>query len=130
GGMAEIFLARLKAIAGFEKFVVIKRILPHLDEDEQFVAMFLDEARIAARITHANVCQVYELGEVDGQYFLAMEYLEGIPLTTVLRKITKDGRMPDLRLVTALVVQACEGLHNAHELKDLDGNPIGVVHRD
>jgi serine/threonine-protein kinase len=130
GGMAEIFLARMKGVAGFEKQVVIKRILPQYADDEQFVAMFLDEARIAARISHPNVCQVYELGEVDGQYFLAMEYLEGIPLTTVLRKVTKDGLPPDLRLVTALVVQACEGLHNAHELKELDGQPIGVVHRD
>jgi serine/threonine protein kinase len=130
GGMAEIFLARMKGVAGFEKQVVIKKILPQYADDEQFVAMFLDEARIAARINHPNVCQVYELGEVDNQYFLAMEYLEGVPLTTVLRRITKDGRMPDLRLVSALVVQACEGLHNAHELKDLDGQPIGVVHRD
>src|SRR5687768_13988983 len=73
GGMAEIFLARMKGVAGFEKQVVIKRILPQYADDEQFVAMFLDEARIAARITHPNVCQVYELGEVDGQYYLAME---------------------------------------------------------
>src|SRR5262245_41806854 len=72
GGMAEIFLARMKGVAGFEKQVVIKRILPQYADDEQFVAMFLDEARIAARINHPNVCQVYELGEVEGQYYLAM----------------------------------------------------------
>src|SRR5947209_1010052 len=72
GGMAEIFLAQLRAIAGFEKQVVIKRILPHYADDADFVAMFLDEAKITARITHPNVCQVYELGSVDGQYFIAM----------------------------------------------------------
>src|SRR5688572_24744107 len=85
GGMAEIFLARPKSDKAPSPFVVIKRILPHLDEDDQFVAMFLDEARIAARITHPNVCQVYELGEVDGQYFLSLEYLEGITLNSAMR---------------------------------------------
>ncbi len=129
GGMAEIFLARLKAVAGFERFVVIKRILPHLDEDEQFVAMFLDEARIAARITHANVCQVYELGEVDGQYFLAMEYLEGITLNSAMRKLARERQPADARLVAGVMQQACEGLHYAHELRDLNG-PLGIVHRD
>ena len=129
GGMAEIFLARLKAIAGFEKFVVIKRILPHLDEDEQFVAMFLDEARIAARITHANVCQVYELGEVEGQYFLAMEYLEGITLNSAMRKLARERQPADSRFVVGLMTQAAEGLHYAHELRDLNG-PLGIVHRD
>src|ERR1044071_7853519 len=78
GGMAEIFLARLQGAAGFEKLVCIKRILPHLARDRQFVAMFLDEARIAARITHPNVCQVFELGEIMGSYYIAMEYLEEI----------------------------------------------------
>jgi serine/threonine-protein kinase len=130
GGMAEIFLARLKGVAGFEKFVVIKRILPHLVDDEQFVAMFLDEARIAARISHPHVCQVYELGEVDGQYFIAMEYLEGVTMTQVVRKLARDRRTADLRLSVALLAQACEGLHHAHELRGADGQPIGVVHRD
>src|SRR4051812_19764525 len=92
GGMAEIFLARLVGVAGFEKNVVIKRILPHLADDEQFVNMFLDEARIAARISHPNVCQVYELGEVDGQYFIAMEYLEGATFTALVRKLARDRR--------------------------------------
>src|SRR5215207_10258887 len=86
GGMAEIFLARLHGDGGFEKLVCIKRILPHLAKDPQFVAMFLDEARVAARISHANVCQVFELGELDEQYYIAMEYLEGVPLSVFRRK--------------------------------------------
>src|SRR5262245_60833361 len=129
GGMAEIFLARLHGDGGFEKLVCIKRILPHLARDPQFVAMFLDEARVAARISHPNVCQVFELGECEGQYYIAMEYLEGVPLSLFRRK---DFYLspPDPRLVAGFGVQACEGLHHAHMLKRSDGELLGVVHRD
>ncbi len=129
GGMAEIFLARLQGAAGFEKLVCIKRILPHLARDRQFVAMFLDEARIAARITHPNVCQVFELGEIAGSYYLAMEYLEGIPLAC-FRRDDYDGPAPDPRLVAGIAIQACEGLHHAHQLRHGDGSVMEVVHRD
>jgi len=129
GGMAEIFLARLHGDGGFEKLVCIKRILPHLATDPQFVAMFLDEARVAARISHPNVCQVFELGECDGQYYIAMEYLEGVPLSVFRRKDFYPG-LPDPRLVAGFGVQACEGLHHAHQLKRTDGELLGVVHRD
>src|SRR5215468_12341199 len=124
GGMAEIFLARLQGAAGFEKLVCIKRILPHLARDRQFVAMFLREARIAARITHPNVCQVFELGEMGGVYFIAMEYLDGVPLVPLMQA------GPSPRLSATLLAQACEGLHHAHELRDLEGKPLGIVHRD
>jgi eukaryotic-like serine/threonine-protein kinase len=129
GGMAEIFLARLQGAAGFEKLVCIKRILPHLARDKQFVAMFLDEARIAARISHPNVCQVFELGEIEGSYYLAMEYLEGVPLAC-FRRSDYYGEMPEPRLVAGIAVQACEGLHHAHQLKNTDGSVMEVVHRD
>jgi len=129
GGMAEIFLARLQGAAGFEKLVCIKRILPHLARDKQFVAMFLDEARIAARITHPNVCQVFELGEIEGSYYIAMEYLEGVPLSC-FRRHDYYGPMPAPRLVAGIAVQACEGLHHAHQLKISDGRPMDLVHRD
>jgi serine/threonine protein kinase len=129
GGMAEIFLARLHGDGGFEKLVCIKRILPHLAKDPQFVAMFLDEARVAARISHPNVCQVFELGEWEGQYYIAMEYLEGVPLS-VFRRKDFYAALPDPRLVAAFGVQACEGLHHAHQLKRADGELLGVVHRD
>jgi serine/threonine-protein kinase len=129
GGMAEIFLARLSGAAGFEKLVCIKRILPHLARDKQFVAMFLDEARIASRISHPNVCQVFELGEIEGSYYLAMEYLEGVPLGC-FRRTDRGGDMPDPRLVAGIAVQACEGLHHAHQLKNPDGSVMEVVHRD
>src|SRR5882672_5778539 len=129
GGMAEIFLARLQGAAGFEKLVCIKRILPHLARDRQFVAMFLDEARIAARISHPNVCQVFELGEIDGSYYLAMEYLEGVPLSC-FRRHDYYGAAPDPRLVAGIAIQACEGLHHAHQLRHGDGSVMEVVHRD
>src|SRR3569623_2047189 len=128
GGMAEIFLARLHGDGGIEKLVCIKRILPHLARDPQFVAMFLDEARVAARISHPNVCQVFELGEIGNQYYIAMEYLEGVPLS-LFRRPDYYPAMPDPRLVAGFGVQACEGLHHAHQLKRTDGELLGVVHR-
>jgi serine/threonine-protein kinase len=130
GGMGEIFLARLSGVAGFEKLVVIKRLLPHLAEDGHFVAMLLDEARIAARLNHPNVCQTYDLGEVDGQYFIAMEYLEGAPASQLLSRVRRSKEELDLRMACAIVLQSCEGLHHAHELKDNDGELVGLVHRD
>src|SRR5215813_2666772 len=129
GGMAEIFLARLHGAAGFEKLVCIKRILPHLARDKHFVAMFLDEARIAARITHPNVCQVFELGEITSSYYIAMEYLEGIPLAC-FRRDDYYGPAPDPRLVAGIAIQACEGLHHAHQLRHTDSSVMEVVHRD
>ena len=128
GGMGEIFLARLTGLGGFEKVVVIKRLLPHLAEDSHFVAMFLDEARLAARLSHPNVCSVYELGEVDGQYFIAMEYLQGATVSRIIRRA--GAGLLDMRLVCGLIHQACEGLHHAHELTNNNGEIIGVVHRD
>src|ERR1043165_2811073 len=90
GGMGEIFLARLEGAAGFEKLFVIKRILPHLADDERFRAMLIAEARIASMMAHANICQVYELGETDGQLYIVMEYLEGVTMLPLLRKASKE----------------------------------------
>src|SRR5689334_22776315 len=129
GGMAEIFLARLVGAAGFEKLVCIKRILPHLAKDQTLISMFLAEANIAAQISHPNVCQVFELGEIDGRYFIAMEYLEGVPLACFRRPDIYGGAI-DPRLVVGMGIQACEGLHHAHSLKKADGSPLEVVHRD
>ncbi|MEO8551280.1 MAG: serine/threonine-protein kinase [Kofleriaceae bacterium] len=129
GGMAEIFLARLLSDGGFEKLVCIKRILPHLARDPQFVAMFLDEARVVARISHPNVCQVFELGEIEGQYYIAMEYLAGVPLS-VFRRPDYYPTPAEPRLVAAFGMQACEGLHHAHQLRGATGEQLGVVHRD
>ena len=128
--MGEILLAHQKGFAGFEKFVVIKRLLPHLLDDASFVAMFITEARVAARLTHPNVCQVYDLGQVDNQYFISMEYLQGLPLSTILRDTVARRQLLDPRFVAGITVQACEGLHHAHELVGVDGKNLGLVHRD
>ena len=130
GGMGELFVARRTAAGGFEKLVVIKRLLPHLAEDSHFVAMLLDEARVAARLSHANVCQVYDLGEVDGHYYIAMEHLEGVPASLILRRASRAGHRLELGLATAILRQAADGLDHAHELCDRDGRSVGLVHRD
>jgi serine/threonine protein kinase len=130
GGMAEILLARLEGAQGFEKLVVLKRLLPHLAKDQRHVSMFLDEARTVARISHPNVCQVYELGEELGHYVIVMEYLEGVTFGRVTAALPPVKGQFELRLCAELARQACEGLHHAHELRSLDGTPAGLVHRD
>ena len=129
GGMAELFLGRLGGRGGFSKLVAIKRILPHLSRDARFVDMFLNEGRIAARLAHPNVCQVYELGEVDGELFLVMEYLEGAALGELAPAIPRDPATM-LRVAACVIGQACDGLRYAHELRDALGQPTPVVHRD
>jgi serine/threonine protein kinase len=131
GGMADVFLAvaRGKAGLGFSKLVVIKRLREHLANDEDFVAMLVDEARIAARLNHPNVVQMLEIDEVGGEYFLAMEYLDGQPLRRVLQRL---ATMPDFtkQMQYAVISDVLSGLHHAHELTDYDGTPLKVVHRD
>ena len=132
GGMGEIFLARLEGAAGFEKLFVIKRILPHLADDARFRGMLIAEARIASKLSHANICQVYELGETDGQLYIVMEYLEGITLLPLLRRASKETKELDDGFIGGVIQQAADALHHAHELRDRDrGNEhLGIVHRD
>src|SRR6185312_11656784 len=118
GGMGEIFLARLEGAAGFEKLYVVKRILPHLADDARFRAMLIAEARIASKLSHANICQVYELGETDGQLYIVMEYLEGVTMLPLLRKASKDATPLDLGFVGSVIQQTTDALHYAHELRD------------
>jgi serine/threonine protein kinase len=130
GGMGEIFLARLEGAAGFEKLFVIKRILPHLAGDLRFRGMLIAEAQLASMMAHANICQVYELGETDGQLYIVMEYLEGITMLPLLRKLSKDGAALELGFIASVIQQASEALHYAHELDDRSGENLGIVHRD
>ena len=132
GGMGKVFLARAVGPSGFEKFVALKRIHAQLAEDPAFVDMFLDEARINARIDHPNVCSVIDFGRKSGTYYIVMEYLSGEPLHRVIVESLREA--PDharrSRFAARIVAEACEGLHAAHELRDDDGRPLGVVHRD
>ena len=130
GGMAEIFLARRRAADDKADMVVIKRVLPHLAEDARFVAMFRDEARLASRIEHVNACRVLELGSVGDTYFIAMEYLHGVPLSRVLLRSARTSDQLDIRFIAGVMQQSCAGLHHAHELSAPDGRLLDVVHRD
>ena len=130
GGMAEIFLAALHGDAGFEKQVVVKRILPHLGADASFVKMFIDEAKLAARMTHPNIVQVYDFGSVAGSYFIAMEYIHGIDVHHLLRGAQAKGRQLSPAQVAALGEGISRGLAYTHNLQDDGGRPLGIVHRD
>ncbi|MCA9706226.1 MAG: serine/threonine protein kinase [Myxococcales bacterium] len=127
GGMAELYLGRAVGPGGFEKLVVIKRVLPHRTTDDDFVNLFVKEARIAASLDHANVVKVMDFGVADGDYYLVMEYLHGHDLLDVCRK--HRGPLPwDVAL--SVVVAAARGLHYVHERTGPDGRPLGLVHRD
>jgi len=130
GGMGEIFLARLDGEGGFAKLVVIKRLLPELVASEEFRAMFLHEARIAGQLSHANICDVYELGQVGEQYFIAMAYLQGVSLSRIARDREQPVDTDHVRMIAGLGEQACEGLHHAHELTGPTGERFDLVHRD
>lgn len=130
GGMAEVLLAMFRGDHGFQKLVVLKRMHAHLASDAHFVRMFLDEARLAARLNHPNVVATSEVGEVDGVYFLAMEYLEGISLDRIARHFIQGGEGIPLAFLLRALCDVLEGLHHAHELRDYDGTPLRVVHRD
>ena len=130
GGMAEVHLARFMGPSGFERVVVIKRILPHLARERAFVDMFLDEARIVAKINHPNVIQVTELGRDADELFLVMEFVEGESLGGFMRRNWANGREIGTGLAAFIVAEMCSGLHAAHELKDEDGRAQEVVHRD
>jgi serine/threonine protein kinase len=131
GGTAEIYLARIGGAAGFEKYVVVKCLHDHLADDEEFVKMFLDEARLAAHLDHSNIVQTMELGEHEERYFMVMEFLAGLSLAMVVRRAGErlpNGRVP-VPLVLNMMAQACAGLHYAHE-RTVNGKVLNIVHRD
>ena len=130
GGMASVHLARMDGPGGFQKWVAIKKIHPHLVEDESFVQMFLDEARVAARISHPNVATVFDLGKQDDTYWIAMEYLHGEPLREVMRRTEELGTAMPPEIACRVIADAAEGLHSAHELLGKNGEKLGLVHRD
>jgi len=130
GGMAEVWLAKQTGIEGFNRHVVIKRILPHLAEDPEFVQMFLNEARIASRFNHPNIGQIYDLGEKDGQYYIAMEFIHGEDLGRVMRRAWSTGQWVARHIALRIVADACGGLYYAHTRNDDQGRPLKVVHRD
>ncbi|NBD08090.1 serine/threonine-protein kinase [Corallococcus silvisoli] len=131
GGMAETWRAQLVGDAGVTKPVLIKKVLPEYANDEAFISMFISEARISATLSHGNVAQVFDFGRVDGEYFLAMEFVDGQPLHRILKRAMREG-MPALPFPVAVFIamEMCRGLHYAHTRTDGSGTPLGIVHRD
>jgi serine/threonine protein kinase len=131
GGMAELYRARFHAVAGVTKPVVIKKILPAFADSRAFVSMFVNEARIAVSLSHGNIAHVFDFGEVDGEYFLAMEYVHGQPLSRVLRR-ANALQFPFLPEPIALqiAIAMARGLHYAHTRTDDKGAPLHIVHHD
>jgi serine/threonine-protein kinase len=130
GGMAAVYAARLRSVGDLEKMFAIKVLLPHLRGDRDFVAMFLDEARLAMRLDHPNIAQVYELGDDQSTPYLVMEYLRGQSLSALLRRAEERERPLAEELFLHVMAEVAEGLHAAHELEGPDGVPLDVVHRD
>ena len=129
GGMASVFLARLGGVAGFQRFFAIKRLHPHLADEQEFIDMFLDEARLAAGIHHPNVVPILEVGTSDAGYYLVMDYIEGDTLSGVIARASAAGSLPR-PIALRIVLDALHGLHAAHELTDAEGNLVDLVHRD
>jgi serine/threonine protein kinase len=130
GGMAEVFKAKLNAAAGTEKVLCIKRILPTHSSNQDFIKLFVQEAKIALSLTHGNITQVFDFGEVDGVYYLAMEHIFGQDLNAVLRRVREVGGRIDLPAALYVAAEVCKGLQYAHTFTDGDGRTRAVVHRD
>ena len=130
GGMAEMFLAKRKGVEGFEKILAIKRILPHMSDNEEFVTMFIDEAKLAAQLTHHNICQIFDLGKIENAYYIAMEYVNGKDLRAILRSSrTKTKPMP-IDLAVLVISKIASALDYAHRKRGSNGQPLNLVHRD
>ncbi|MDP7039540.1 MAG: serine/threonine-protein kinase, partial [Myxococcota bacterium] len=130
GGMAGVYLAKHSGVGGFERLVCIKRILPHLGEQEDFVKMFMDEARIAANLLHPNIAQIYEIDRVDGDYFIAMEYVHGQDVRKIYNQEVSRGQAMGMEPAARIIAGAASGLDYAHQQSNLDGQPLSIVHRD
>jgi serine/threonine protein kinase len=130
GGMAEVFKAKSTGVAGFERILAIKRILPNLVEDDDFIRMFIDEARIAVQLNHANIVQIYELGKQGEHYYIAMEYIPSRDLRGILDRLRASGQLMPIAQAAYITAKVAEGLDYAHRRKDPQGNPMNIIHRD
>jgi len=130
GGMAEIHLAKTKGIAGFEKYVALKMIHPNFAEDEQFIEMLVDEAKIAVQLTHGNIAQTFDLGRVGETYYITMEYVDGADLYKILRRASEQDLEMPLDVCAFVGKEVASALDHAHRKRDHVGKPLGIVHRD
>ena len=131
GGMAEVFKAKRSGVEGFEKIVAVKRILPHLSDNKEFVDMFVDEAKMVAGLTHPNIVQIFDLGQIDTSYYIAMEYVHGRDLRTILQAgARRRGSACPSTSALRIVSRVCSALEYAHRKKDDRGRAMKIVHRD
>jgi serine/threonine protein kinase len=130
GGMAEVFRAKRSGVEGFEKTVAVKRILSHLSDNKEFVDMFINEAKVVSGLTHPNIVQIFDLGKIDRSYYIAMEYVQGRDLRTILRRARERGIAVPHTLAAYVVSRMCAALEYAHRKRDEAGEPMRIVHRD
>jgi hypothetical protein len=130
GGMAEVFKAKTFGVEGFERLIAVKRILPNIAEDEEFIAMFIDEAKIAVQLQHGNIAQIFDLGKVEDSFFIALEYVHGKDLRSIFDRLRGKGEVMPIQQACYVVMQVCEGLDYAHNKRDGQGRELHLVHRD
>lgn len=130
GGMAEVFKGKAFGVEGFERLVAVKRILPSIAEDQEFITMFIDEAKIAVQLNHANIASIFDLGRVDDSHFIAMEFVRGKDMRAVFDRLSQQGRGVPIPMACYVTMKVCEGLDYAHNKRDGSGSPLGLVHRD
>ena len=128
--MAEVYRAKLLNAPGFERFFAIKRILPHLAADTDFVTMFINEAKVAVELEHPNVCQIYELGRLGQSHYIAMEFIAGRDVLAIQSHYRRQRKIMSVSQACFIIAQAAQGLDYAHKAVDSTGNPLGLVHRD
>lgn len=128
--MAEVFRGEALSVQGFKKQVAIKRVLPHLAQNKSFISMFLDEARLGARLNHANIVTVFDIGAADNTYFIVMEYIDGCNLKAIIEHFRQMGRRIPVKEAVYICMETCRGLSYAHELTDENNEPLHIVHRD
>ena len=130
GGMGEVFLAKQRGPSGFEKLLVIKRILSHHLDKPDYVSMFFGEAKLVARLNHHNIIQIYEMDKIDGEHYIAMEYVRGKSLRDIIDELRSEGRLLPMAHVIEIASTLCDGLGYAHHARDPGGRPLSIVHRD
>src|SRR6476659_6374911 len=130
GGMAEVWKAKAFGVEGFERLLAVKRILPNIAEDEEFITMFIDEAKIAVQLQHANIAQIFDLGKVDDSFFIALEYVNGRDLRSIFDRMRNKGEALAIAMACYVTMQVCEGLDYAHNKRDAQGRELNLVHRD
>ncbi|MEZ4450741.1 MAG: serine/threonine-protein kinase [Nannocystaceae bacterium] len=130
GGMAEVYKAKQHGVEGFERLVAIKRILPHIASDPEFIAMFQAEAKLAVQLTHGNIAQIYKLGRHEDSFYIALEFVDGRDIGALLDYAQKKDKPIPLHYACYIIARVCEGLDYAHQKRDPSGNPLNVIHRD